>query len=176
MNASTISRGYHESAVLLTDGSVLVAGCDACISKLKTPAAAFQSPNPTNHTEYRVEIFRTPYHFDRAHQPRITAINSTTSGSISMRLGQTGTLRWTGTYNVTTLALVAPGTSTHGFNANQRVIFLPLYTRTYTSSTAGTVSFRMPGNPSVVIPQWYMLFALNGKTFGRSWWVHVRPA
>ncbi len=172
MTASTISRGYHESAVLLTDGSVLVAGCDACISSLKTPAAAFQSPNPINHTEYRVEIFRTPYHFDTAHQPRITAINSTTSGSIAMRLGQSGTLRWTGTYNVTTLALVAPGTSTHGFNANQRVIFLPLTRRTYTSNT----NFRIPGNPNVAIPQWYMLFALNGKTFGRAWWVQVRPA
>jgi hypothetical protein len=40
-----------------------------------------------------------------------------------VRNNQTLVLSWRGAANVTSVTLVAPGTSTHSWNANQRVIF-----------------------------------------------------
>jgi hypothetical protein len=46
-------------------------------------------------------------------------------------------------------------------------------TRTFTSTTSGRVTLRIPANMNVAIRQWYMLYALNIKTHSVARWVQV---
>jgi hypothetical protein len=71
---------------------------------------------------------------------------------------------------VTSVVMVAPSSTTHSFNMNQRVVVLPIEGRDF---DAGVVSVRSPPHPFVLPPQWVMVFALNGKTYSQGWWVKL---
>jgi hypothetical protein len=72
--------------------------------------------------------------------------------------------------NVTGVALVAPTSDTHGFNNNQRVVFLEIVSR---DEAAKVMTVRTPPVAALAPPQSYMLFLLNGKTYSRARWVRL---
>jgi hypothetical protein len=72
--------------------------------------------------------------------------------------------------NVTGVALVAPTSDTHGFNNNQRVVFLEIVSR---DDAHKTLTVRTPPVAALAPPQSYMLFLLNGKTYSRANWVRL---
>ena len=55
---SQIARQYHSTAVLTTNGTILVSGCDRCA---KVTTILPYSVSPTNKAEYRQEIFYPPF-------------------------------------------------------------------------------------------------------------------
>mmetsp|Transcript_2810 Transcript_2810/g.4835 ORF Transcript_2810/g.4835 Transcript_2810/m.4835 type:complete len:655 (-) Transcript_2810:823-2787(-) len=183
--ASTIARHYHSTAVLTTSGTILVAGCDRCGNLLSdvdflVPSRFMMNPDRQYiKAEYRSEIFYPPYFYDMANKPRIITLNGDTSPSNVLVLGynEAFIVSWgselantTGVTPVTSVSIVAASSTTHSFNFNQRVVFLPM---TNIDNRAGVVRLLTPPNPFVAVPQYYMVFLLNGKTYSRGRWIQL---
>ncbi|GLC38399.1 hypothetical protein PLESTM_000723100 [Pleodorina starrii] len=176
MARSTIPRLYHSTAVLTPEGSVLVAGCDRCDKFWWTTPGGI-SKSPTSFAEYRIEIFRPPCWFNLTAKPTIENMDVSTwdedDGVNVMQYGSPFGLRYSMFYatdRVTTAVLVAPGSTTHSTNMNQRVVGLEIV-----SQDAETRRLVLKGPPTANIapPGWYMLFLLNGEVYGQSAWVRL---
>ena len=133
-----VPRTYHSVALLLPDGRVFSGGgglCGTC---------------PTNH--FDGEIFTPPYllNADGSAKPRptITAAPTTaTAGStINVTTGQ----------SVSGFSLVRMGSATHTVDTDQRRI--PL---TVSSAIGNTSTLTLPADRGVLVPGYYMLFALD---------------
>lgn len=159
--ASTIARMYHSTAALTTEGTILVSGSDNSLN-LESDLKAYDQS--TSRYEYRNEIFYTPYYFDTANKP-VISVSQTELG-----YGQTVTITWSGSVHVTSVSLVAPSSSSHSYNANQRVIVLKPISVDYVKKTFTVMT---PPTPFVAPPQYYMLFAMNRKTMGKAKWVKL---
>lgn len=138
MAGMTVPRNYHSVALLLPDGTVFSGGgglCGACT---------------TNH--FNAQIWRPPYLFNSdgsaAARP---VINSVGTGSAVVGAGVTVSTGGA----VTKFALVRLSSNTHSVNTDQRRVPLAFTG----SGTSYTVT--IPQDPGIVIPGYYMLFALN---------------
>jgi galactose oxidase len=147
-----VPRTYHSVALLLNDGRVLSGGgglCGTCA---------------TNHTD--VEILTPPYLLNAdgsaASRPSLTSVPS------DAQLGTTIVV--TASKGVSAFALMRSSSVTHSLNNEQRRV--PL---TFSVGTAGEYQLNVPSDPGVVVPGYYMLFALNTKgvpSVGRVLRVH----
>jgi hypothetical protein len=131
-------RLYHSNSMLLTDATVLTGGGGA--------------PGPVNNLN--AEIYYPPYLYDStgaaAVRPVISAaapLALTPGGTISLTVGPSD--------SISRLTFVRTGSSTHSNNSDQRFLDLP-FTQTGQALTAV-----LPGDPTVLMPGYYMLFAFN---------------
>ncbi|BAN26594.1 RICIN domain-containing protein [Caballeronia insecticola] len=135
-----VPRTYHSIAILLTDGRVLSGGGGLCGSCA------------TNHTD--VEILTPPYLLNAdgsaASRPNLNSVPT------DAQLGTTIVV--TASSGVRAFALMRSSSVTHSLNNEQRRVPLK-----YTVGTAGEYHLTIPSDPGVVIPGYYMLFALNAK-------------
>ena len=135
------ARLYHSIALLLPDGSVLVAGGGA--------------PGPQ--TNRNAEIYYPYYLFDSAGgfapRPRITGI-STNSPS----WGGTFTLSAASAAAIQRVTLVRTGSVTHSCNFEQRFMELP-----FTPTAGGGLSVKAPANRNLAPPGRYLLFAIDNR-------------
>jgi hypothetical protein len=158
---TTVTRAYHSSALLMPDGRVWFAGSDKrCDWSFHNSASYRNMPPPTNpqdsvggvpvdNRELRIEIFE-PWYFGRPDRPTFTVTSN--------RVGVGGILTITtpDAPTISRVALVRAGTSTHGFNPDQRYVGLPFTVGSPTSLTA-----TVPDNENLVPPGHYLLFILN---------------
>ncbi len=126
-------RGYHSSAILLTDGSVLMGG---------DPPDAIDG-RPTPH-----DRFFPGYYF----LPRPTVVGAL--GTVGY--GTTFTVNTPDAPSIAEVVLLRPGAVTHGFNQTQRYVEC-----TFTVG-AGALTVTSPPDGNVAPPGWYMLFIVNG--------------
>lgn len=133
-----VPRNYHSIALLLPDARVLSAGsglCGGCSTN--HPNAQILTPH------YLLNDDGTP-----ATRPVInTAPASATHGT---------NIAVTTNSAIGSFSLVRLGSTTHTVNNDQRRI--PLQ---FTSTGTNAYSLTIPGNPGVVVPGYYMLFAMN---------------
>jgi galactose oxidase len=133
-------RVYHSSAILLPDGRVFSGGGGQCGAGC-----------PENH--FDAEILTPPYLLNAdgslAARPVITAAPDTAS------LG--GTLAVSTDTPVMSFSLVRLSSVTHTVNNDQRRVPLAI------ESTSGATSYTLsvPSDPGVVLPGYYMLFAID---------------
>ncbi|MDR5881914.1 RICIN domain-containing protein [Caballeronia sp. LZ032] len=152
LNPQAVPRVYHSIALLLTDGRVLSGGgglCGTCA---------------TNHTD--VEILTPPYLLNAdgsaASRPSLTSVPT------DAQLGTTIVVN--ASKGVSAFALMRSSSVTHSLNNEQRRV--PL---SYSVGTAGEYHLNVPADPGIVVPGYYMLFALNAKgvpSVGRVLRVH----
>jgi hypothetical protein len=142
-----------------------------------------------------LEEFFPPYFFDTANAPRITSVTNVASGVtvtdptavIPASYGDRLTVTWSTKIPgqvvkvpITSAALIAPGSPTHGYDSNQRMVRLPMSPGA--PGTSGTVQLQLPplqalpapNGPNVAPPQFYMLFLNNRKTYSRAWWIQLQ--
>jgi galactose oxidase len=139
MAPMSVARNYHSTGLLLPDATVMVSGgglCDFC---------------EMNH--YDGQIFNPPYLFNangtKAVRPIILSISSSIVAVGGMLIVNTNNL-------VGNFSIVRMGTNTHTVNTDQRRI--PL-TPTTACSTSYTLT--LPSDAGVVLPGYWMLFAMN---------------
>jgi galactose oxidase len=135
-------RVYHSSAILLPDGRVFVGGGGQCGEGCEA-----------NH--FDAEILTPPYLLNAdgtaATRPSITSAPAT--GSLG------GALAVTTAAPVMSFALVRSSSVTHTVNNDQRRV--PLAIQATSGPAAYTLS--IPSDPGVVLPGYYMLFALDAR-------------
>ncbi|PPQ82148.1 hypothetical protein CVT24_012476 [Panaeolus cyanescens] len=152
LTASTIPRVYHSTAVLLPDGSVLIAGSNPNLDvNLST----------TFPTEYRAEVY-FPYYFSAPIRPSPQNVPKTLSyGGDYFNITIRGS-SYTGAANSAagsaTVVLIRGGFSTHAMQMGQR--FLQL-NNTYTVNADSSITLhvaQLPPNPNLFQPGPALLF------------------
>ncbi|MEA3086884.1 MAG: galactose oxidase, partial [Paraburkholderia sp.] len=133
-------RVYHSFALLLPDGRVLSGGgglCGSCTA---------------NHAN--VEILTPPYllNADGSAATRPTISAAPTEAQLGTSIAVTASS------GVKAFALMRLSSATHSVNNEQRRV--PV---SFTVGTAGEYLVTIPSDPGVVIPGYYMLFALSAK-------------
>ncbi|KAK6600464.1 WSC domain-containing protein [Botrytis cinerea] len=152
---TTIDRLYHNEAVLLPDGRVLVTGSD---------------PEDTRFVqEYRVEVFLPPYLLNGATQPTFKFSNGNDFG-YGDTINIAATL-YQGNPSTVRISLMAAVGATHGNSFGQRTYF-PAFS---CSGTAANMqcSITTPPNAHVYPPSWAMLFVLDSGTPSVGQWVRI---
>jgi hypothetical protein len=135
MAAQTARRGYHSTALLLPDGRVLSAGSDD-----------FANPNMSQ----TVEIYSPPYLFLGA-RPTIT------SAPTSVKYNAAFTINTPDATDITRVALIRPGSVTHGVDFDQRYVDLAF------TPGVGVVNATAPLSGNFAPPGYYMLVIVNSS-------------
>ncbi len=134
-----VGRDYHSEAILTNSGAVFYFGSNPLSND--------------NFFEMRVEEYRPPYFF-RGPRPAIT------SSPASAKLGSR--IRLHVNYNssspIAKIRLIAPSAYTHVTDTSQRSV-----AATILSQKNGWLTVRLPTNPNILIPGYYMLFAVNAR-------------
>lgn len=136
-------RLYHSVALLLPDATVWVAG-----------------PNPTQGTwENRMEIYSPAYLFTTDAAGNTVAATRPTIGGAPARVGYGASfqVQTPNAADVATVVFVRPGSSTHAFNFDQRLVGLSF------TAGAGALTVTAPPNSNIAPPGYYMLFLLDKK-------------
>src|SRR5262249_31115641 len=126
----------HSSAILLTDGSVLMGG---------DPADAAEQPTPHDR-------FFPGYYF----LPRPTIASVLPALPATIGYGTTFTVNTPDAPMIGEVVLMRPGAVTHGFNQTQRYIGC-----TFTTAP-GALTVTAPPDGTVAPPGFYMLFIVTG--------------
>lgn len=136
----TTPRNYHSVALLMPDATVFSGGGGLCGSSCAT-----------NH--FNGQFFSPPYLFladgtTPATRPMISSLSAST-----VKIG--GTIAVTMAVKVTTFSMIRMGSSTHTVNTDQRRV--PL-----TPAVNDLVyTLTMPGDAGVLLPGYWMLFAID---------------
>jgi YVTN family beta-propeller protein len=133
-----VPRNYHSIALLLPDARVLTAGSGLCGSC------------STNHANAQI---LTPHYLlnddgTAATRPAISTAPATATQGTNIAVTTNGA--------IAQFSLVRVGSTTHTVNNDQRRI--PLQ---FTSTGTNAYSLALPSNPGVLLPGYYMLFAMN---------------
>ncbi|KAE8361334.1 galactose oxidase [Aspergillus caelatus] len=141
MNPMAVPRTYHSIGLLLPDATVLSGGGGLCGTNCAT-----------NH--FDAQIFLPPYLFKAdgslAPRPQITS----TPGTV--KVGDSITVQTD--VEVADFALIRYGSNTHSVNTDQRRISLKPRVTNKISYTLD-----LPSDPGVVIPGYWMLFAITSE-------------
>jgi hypothetical protein len=136
--ANAYARLYHSNSLLLPDATVALAG-----------------GNPVRGTyETRLEIYSPAYLFNAdgspAQRPTISGVSSP-----SISYGNAFQIYTPDAASIGSIALIRPGTPTHAFDMDQRMVKLSF------TSGAGLLTATAPPNGNIAPPGYYMLFVLN---------------
>jgi hypothetical protein len=134
--AATVPRVYHGTALLLPDGSVWTAS--------STPQIGV--------SELRIEIFRPSYFFSSTARPTISG--APTVGGY----GGTITIPTPNAANIARVSLIKTGCTTHHYDVDMRLIWLPI-----TNKGANSVTVSAPINVNIAPPGYYMIHVLDGS-------------
>ncbi len=154
-------RAYHSVAALLPDGRVLVGGggLPGAVGETGTDGASITNaniskPGAMSFGHNNAEIYSPPYLFDSNGNPAARPI--ITSAPLKVSDGETFFIGTSGAGSQPKVSLVRLPSVTHGFNQDQRQIFLdnPVLTSEGLFVTA-------PASPNKCPPGYYMLFILN---------------
>jgi hypothetical protein len=132
-------RLYHTVSLLLPDATVWLGGS-----------------NPTRgNYESHMEIYKPAYLFNSDGSPANRPGISSAPGNITW--GGSFTVSTPDAANISQAVLVRPGSSTHSFDFDQRLVGMSF------TAGSGALSVAAPPNGNIAPPGYYMLFLINNK-------------
>jgi len=141
-----IPRWYHSVAQLLPNGKVLISGGD-----VHTGVNPYYPNDPSPYGNRLYQYFVPGYLNTGASRPTITSAPATVTagfGTFSVDVGSSA--------EITKVALIRLGTTTHGFDSGQR--YVPL---TFSVVDSDTISVTTPASARHAPPGYYMLFVMK---------------
>lgn len=136
-----VYRGYHSSAMLLPNGTVLVTGGGV--------------PGPL--TNFNAEVYYPPYLFKTvngvatlAPRPVLASVNAS-----SFVYGAVLTAQMASSQTITRAAVIGLSSNTHSFNSGQR------YIPAAVTQSGTTARVTLPSSPNIAPPGYYMVFLID---------------
>ncbi|KZW01846.1 DUF1929-domain-containing protein [Exidia glandulosa HHB12029] len=160
--AAKLPRLYHSTAILLPDGSVIIAGSNPN-ADVVVPNGSNPAPGKPYYTTYDAEIFYPPYFANISSRPVVeTAIPKTlTYGGAFFNLTLSNKYDSPNDAAVSAkVVLLRPGFSTHAMNMGQRYMQL---NSTYSVSDDGKVTLSVsppPPNSNLLTPGQVLFFVV----------------
>ncbi|KAI4248778.1 MAG: hypothetical protein LQ352_005806 [Teloschistes flavicans] len=153
---SGIARLYHSVALLLLDGTMMIAGSNPVEQPVLTPVPN-RVPSEDFVTEFRVEIY-TPAYLSGANANKRPTGMTLSSKSLKAD-GSTFTVKFTAPAGnkAAKVALYHGGFVTHSVHMNHRMIFLDT-TGYAAGATSQTLTVKMPPNRNVAQPGPYVVY------------------
>ena len=155
--ANSFPRLYHSVSLLLPDATVWVAGGN--------PQRGFY--------QTQMEIYQPAYLFTRDGQGHIVLATRPTIASAPMTAayGSTFLVNSPDANNISSMALIRAGATTHAFDMDQRMVGL-----SFTNLGSGKLQVNAPANGNLAPPGYYMLFLLNSAGVPSvAKWIQIRP-
>ena len=154
---STIARLYHSVALLLLDGTLMIAGSNPVEQPVLTPVPN-KTPSEDYVTEFRVENYVPPYLSGPNATKRPTNV-VLSSKSLAVGAGKTFTVSFTAPAGnkAVKVALYHGGYVTHSVHMNHRMAFLD-NTGYKAGATAQKLTVTMPPNGNVAPPGPYVVY------------------
>jgi hypothetical protein len=147
-------RTYHNTAMLLADGRVLVGG-HAPINTAYLFSISLPGFSPNDGRDPSFEIYSPPYVF-RSGRPAISGSPAQASP------GDTITIATSSASSIDKVLLIRRTATTHLVDADQRAVSLPIVSR-----SSGSLKARLPQSSAVIPPGPYMLFVSRMTSNGR---------
>lgn len=149
------TRGDHAEAILLPDARVLLMGGEAA----GNPFPGHIGHHPPNKG---AQIFSPPYLFntngDPATRPVIIKVGPAKSELVYGKMAEVDTLD---AYQIQSVSLIRLGTTTHGFDMDQRYMELSFRPRGLPGHLRKYLEIDAPANGNQAPPGYYMLFILK---------------
>jgi hypothetical protein len=144
---AAFSRLYHSTALLLPDARVVSMG---------------SNPGARGSYEPAIEIYTPPYLYDSSDHLITTKRPQITSQPFAAPLAYNAPFQvsYTSSAPIASAVLVRPGSVTHAFNMEQRVIGLCGSTSPC-SALSNTLNLTTPPNGNIAPPGYYMLFLID---------------
>lgn len=140
-------RGYHSSAILLADGSVLMGG---------DRPGAWKSGELTPNERYFPSYYFQP-------RPVIT------SGPTDTTYGASFTIQTPSPSSIAEVVLLRPGAVTHGFNMSQRFVGCAVV-----GSGGTSLNVQAPPDGTIAPPGYYLLFIVdNSRVPSIGHWIRL---
>jgi hypothetical protein len=137
MASLAVPRMYHSTAVLLPDGRIMTSG---------------QGGDAGLTDELSYQMYSPPYLYYQGGRPSITSVSAST-----LAYGGSFTVTTPDAASISSVVLIRPGATTHGFDEDQR--YVPL---TFSQSPGG-LTVQEPADGTSAPPGYYMLFLVNSK-------------
>ncbi|SFR22148.1 protein of unknown function [Lentzea waywayandensis] len=158
-----IPRMYHTCALVLPSGAVLVVGSNHDSQRNDGGSRTDHGHHGQDARELRMEIYSPPHLFDGvdangkphpAQRPEVGALPTDSAG-----YGDPITLTSPDAHRIQRVTVLRCSSVTHGYTSDQRLIELVIDP---TSRTAQSLTVTTPPTPTLAIPGYYLLFALDG--------------
>ncbi len=151
-NAQNQARTYHSTALLLLDGSVISAG--GGLSNRPCPAPGTAPPGECGSDHWNAEVFYPPYLYQADGELAPRPVIDSAPGVV--RLART--FQVSATPGLSAFSMVRMSSTTHTMNTDQRFL-----RPTMNEVSPGTYELTLHTNENVLVPGYWMLFAMDGE-------------